>query len=207
MTARTWVLLAGAVGLLQTGCSTMNHTERGALGGGAVGAGVGALISNATGNTGAGAAIGGLGGALLGGAIGNDADKRDQEVADLKQAQAEQAYRDDQPTRIGEIIDLTNSGTDEAVILNHMRNNRMTFRLSADDIKLLNANKVSPRVIAAMQSSGDPVVVTRPPRPVVVREQVIVHEPVFVHRRPPPVVFVDPYCPPTGFHIHGRFRH
>lgn len=211
MTARRWgtrlaVLAVGVVGLVQTGCSTMNQTEKGVLGGGAIGAGIGTLIGSATGNPKTGAVVGGLLGAGVGGAIGNDLDRQDDQVRQIRQVEAEQAYQADQPQRIAEIIDLTVAGTDETVILNHMKNNGMTFQLTASDIKLLNANNVSPRVIAAMQTSMAPTVVTRPAKPIVVREQVIVHEPVYV-QPPRPVVFVDPYCPPTGFHIHGRFRH
>jgi hypothetical protein len=148
--------------------------------------------------------VGGLLGAGTGGLIGNDADRKDEQDRQVRQSVAEQAYRDDQPTRISEIIDLTRQGQDETVILNHMKNNRMRFRLSVDDLNTLKANSVSPRVIAAMQTSSDPVVVTRPSRPVVVREEVIVERPVYV-APPPPVMVVDPYCRP-GVHFHGRFR-
>jgi hypothetical protein len=209
MTTRGWItraaaLAVGAVGLLQAGCSSMNQTEKGVLGGGAIGAGLGTLIGSASGNPKTGAVVGGLLGAGGGGVIGNDADRKDEQARDVRQATAAQAYRNDQPQRISEIIDLTRSGQDETVILNHMKNNRMTFVLGVDDLNTLKTNGVSPRVIAAMQSSGDPVVVTRQPRPVVVREEVIVERPVYV-APPPPIMVVDPYCRP-GVHVHGRFR-
>lgn len=209
MTTRGWITRAavvsvGAVGLLQTGCSSMNQTEKGVLGGGAIGAGLGTLIGSASGNPKTGAVVGGLLGAGVGGVIGNDADRKDEQAREVRQATAAQAYRNDQPARISEIIDLTRSGQDETVILNHMKNNRMTFVLGVDDLNTLKANNVSPRVITAMQSSGDPVVVTRQPRPVVVREEVIVERPVYV-APPPPIMVVDPYCRP-GVHVHGRFR-
>lgn len=54
---------------LSSGCAT--PTRSGALGGGAVGAGAGALIGAGTGNPVAGAAIGGAVGAGAGAAIGN----------------------------------------------------------------------------------------------------------------------------------------
>ena len=46
-------------GLMLTGCSSMSNTDAGILGGGTVGAGVGAVVGKALGNTGAGALIGG----------------------------------------------------------------------------------------------------------------------------------------------------
>jgi hypothetical protein len=210
MTTRGWisrlaVLAVGAVGLLQTGCSTMNQTEKGVLGGGAIGAGLGTLIGSASGNPKTGAVVGGLLGAGVGGMIGNDADRQDEQNRQVLQAEAAQAYRNEQPGRIAEIIDLTRQGQDETVILNHIRNNRMTFVLSAADLNTLRANNVSPQVIAAMQNSTQPAVVTRPSRPVVVREEVIVEQPVYIRRAPPPpVVVYDPWCRP-GFHVHGRW--
>lgn len=209
MTTRGWIsrlaaLAVGAVGLLQTGCSTMNQTEKGVLGGGAIGAGLGTLIGSASGNPKTGAVVGGLLGAGVGGMIGNDADRKDEQDRQVRQSAADQAYRDDQPSRIAEIIDLTRQGQDETVILNHIRNNRMTFVLSSNDLNTLRTNNVSPRVIAAMQNSTQPAVVTRPSRPVVVREEVIVERPVYV-APPPPVMVVDPYCRP-GVHVYGRFR-
>lgn len=202
---RLAVLAVGAAGLLCTGCSTMNNTERGTLAGAGIGSVAGAIIGNATGNPKTGAVIGGLGGGLVGNLVGQDADRKEERTAAIQQSAAEQAYRDDQPQRVAEIIDLSNSGTDETVILNHLKNNRMTFRLSADDIKQLNANRVSPRVIAAMQNSSGAVVVNPAPRTVVVREPVVVRQPVYVAPPPPPVMIVDPYAPPARLHIHGHF--
>src|SRR5205823_13225256 len=59
-----FVFLAG-------GCESISHTDKGVLGGGAVGGATGALIGSATGHTGAGAAIGAGAGALTGALIGN----------------------------------------------------------------------------------------------------------------------------------------
>ena len=65
------LLLSPGLGFL-TGCESMTHTEKGVLGGGAIGAGTGALIGSATGHAGAGAVIGAAVGGLSGGLIGNE---------------------------------------------------------------------------------------------------------------------------------------
>src|SRR5258708_4246615 len=71
-----------APGLLSCGCSSMSNTEAGAVGGGLVGAGAGAVVGHALGNTGAGALIGAGAGALTGGLIGNSQDEREKKVAE-----------------------------------------------------------------------------------------------------------------------------
>ncbi len=191
---RLALLAVGAAGLLQAGCSTMNNTEKGALLGAGGGAIAGTLIDKATGGKGGtGALLGAAGGGILGGVIGNDSDKYEKRQADVRQATAERAYSDDQPTRIAEIVRLTRSGQEEGVILNHIKNNRMTFRLTADDLDTLKTNSVSPRVVAAMQNSAQSMVIAAPPKPVVVREVEYVDRPVYI--APPP--------PPPGLVIYG----
>src|SRR3954467_13428379 len=68
--------LLGGLAAGGAGCST--NTGTGALVGGALGAGTGAIVGhNSHGRTAEGALIGGAIGALTGGLIGNEADKRD----------------------------------------------------------------------------------------------------------------------------------
>jgi hypothetical protein len=67
----TWLLAA----LAATGCAT--HTGRGALAGSALGAGAGAIIGHAAGDSGLGAIIGAGSGLLLGGMAGNALDAYD----------------------------------------------------------------------------------------------------------------------------------
>ncbi len=61
------------ISLLAAGCATATPTQKGALGGSAIGAGLGAIIGHQSGRTAEGALIGaaagGLGGALLGDAM------------------------------------------------------------------------------------------------------------------------------------------
>lgn len=87
----TIALLAGALLVGATGCSSMNNTGKGALigtgGGAALGAGVGALIGGGKG-AGIGAAIGSAVGAGAGALIGKKMDKQQKE---LQQELAQQA--------------------------------------------------------------------------------------------------------------------
>ena len=70
--------------LLLAGCSgqPLSTREKGILGGGALGAGTGAIVGAAVGAPGAGAAIGGGLGALAGGVVGNELQNR--EVAETQ---------------------------------------------------------------------------------------------------------------------------
>src|SRR5258708_30940947 len=67
--------LALVPSLLACGCESMSNGEKGALAGGGIGAGTGAIIGSATHNTGAGAVIGGAVGALAGGLTGHAIDE------------------------------------------------------------------------------------------------------------------------------------
>ena len=86
------IMGASAVALLASGCATnpdgsyeFKRTGIGALGGAALGAGVGALVGGST-HRGRNAAIGGLTGAVVGGGIGNYMDRQ---AAALKKSMAE----------------------------------------------------------------------------------------------------------------------
>ncbi len=73
------------------GCAEPGDATRtGALGGGAVGAGLGAIIGSQTGDPGAGVAIGALAGAGAGAAIGNAFDARDAAIRNQDEAIARQ---------------------------------------------------------------------------------------------------------------------
>jgi hypothetical protein len=128
-----------------TGCSSMSHTGEGALAGGAIGAGTGALISKATGGSaGTGAVVGGLVGAVAGGAIGNEQDQREKQALQARAAAAGQMG-------VFDVIQWTKAGRSEDEIINQIRATNSTFVLSAEDISGLKANNVGDRVIAEMQ--------------------------------------------------------
>jgi hypothetical protein len=191
--AARWGLL-GLIAVGATGCSTVNNTERGALAGGAIGAGAGTLVGAATGNPKTGAVVGGLIGAGVGGIVGNEEDRKDRREAREQQVAATQAYADAQPQRINEIIDLARAGHSEQVIINHIRANSMTFVLGSADLNTLKSNGVPDRVILEMQTPQRSVAVA-PPR-YRQREVVYVADPYC--GPPPPVVFVRPPPPVVG---------
>ena len=141
-------LVSGAVlpALLLCGCSSLNHTENGALAGGGVGALTGALIGGATGHAGAGAAIGAGVGALAGGAIGHDMDKQDQRAA--------AAYRAHM-LGVTDVASMSQQHVNDAVIINQIRSTGSVFHLSSSDIVWLKQQGVSDTVITEMQVSAN----------------------------------------------------
>src|SRR4051794_40633604 len=73
-------VLALVPGVCGSGCQGMNHTEEGALGGGVIGAGAGALVGSALchrGGAATGALIGGALGATTGAVAGSNQDERE----------------------------------------------------------------------------------------------------------------------------------
>lgn len=70
------IALAGIIAL--PSCADQGpNTQRGAITGGLLGAGAGAIIGNQSGHAGTGALIGGASGALIGGAVGKNKDNRE----------------------------------------------------------------------------------------------------------------------------------
>jgi hypothetical protein len=146
-------LLLGSVLALCCGCSSMNNTESGALGGGAIGgllgAGVGALAHAPV----AGAAIGAATGALVGGAAGAQEDRREQ-VAQANAgaiAAANQQALARAPS-LPDIVQMTRNGVPEVNIIGQIRNSGVAYNLNADDLTYLSQNGVSSAVIAELQS-------------------------------------------------------
>lgn len=183
---RLCVLAAVAtVSVANIGCSTMNNTERGAIGGGVVGGALGTAVGAATGRPGAGAVIGGLTGAVAGGAIGNGIDKEEKRDREIAQAAAvADAQAQAQRMGIADVIGLAQAGHSDTVIINQIRSTRSSFTLVPSDLDMLKNAGVSQRVIAEMQAA-------RPapsPARVVVRETA----PIVYESAPPPAVIVRP---------------
>src|SRR5215210_9011757 len=86
------------VGLLTSGCKSMNKMQKGAVIGAAGGAAVGAGVGKAAHNTALGAIIGAAVGGVTGGVIGRQMDKEAKEIAQIPGAEVK---------RVGEGINVT----------------------------------------------------------------------------------------------------
>jgi hypothetical protein len=187
------VLSVSLLTVLGSGCQSPYHADRGALGGGLLGAGVGALVGNAVGgggllgagvgalvgnavgNPGAGAAIGAGVGAVSGAAIGAGMDEVEaKNRAMIEQQLGRQVAAGSVTT--DEVVNMTNAGVDDQLIINHVRAHGMAVPLSSGDLILLKQQGISPSVVEAMQTSpprvaqGQVVVAQPAPQPVIVEE-------------------------------------
>ncbi len=163
------------LGLAAAGCRSPYHADRGALTGGLLGAGTGAILGEVISDKpGAGAAIGAGIGAVTGGLIGNGLD----EVEAKNRAMiAQQMGRPVRPgaVSIDDVVAMTRAGVAEELIVNHVRNNGVARPLQSSDLIVLQQQGVSTRVIAAMQeppaaAAPAPVIVEPAPAPVIVEE-------------------------------------
>ncbi|MFN4261937.1 MAG: glycine zipper domain-containing protein [Gemmataceae bacterium] len=178
---RHWMLVAG---LMACGCAHMTNAERGALGGGAIGAGTGALIGGATGHPVAGALIGTGVGALSGGMIGKGVDNAERR-AEARLAAAT-ATPPPPPLGIVDIAQMAQQHISDAVIINQIRTTNSVYHLSPQDIGWLKANGVSDAVIIEMQATAQrqrPIAC--PPKPVYVTQPSVV----VIEQPPPPIGF------------------
>jgi hypothetical protein len=117
-------------------------SERGAVGGGALGAAIGALAAGPR-RAGAGVLIGAGAGAKAGASAGaSEEGKKRQEAAAAR------------GMSIDEVIRMTESRTDDTLIINQIRTSGSVFVLSSDDIVRLQTAGVSPRVITEMQATA-----------------------------------------------------
>jgi hypothetical protein len=162
-----------ALPALGGGCASNAGT--GALVGGGLGTLAGAAVGSASGHAGTGALIGAAAGGLVGGAAGaaEDAHERREAKAAVQR----------QMMGLEDVVKLTQSGTNDSIIIDQIRSSGTVFHLSADQIVWLQQNGVHEPVIREMQ-------MTAYARPVRVVEPVMVVEP------PPPPVGV-------GVVIHG----
>jgi hypothetical protein len=157
------------------GCCSPYHADQGALAGGALGAGTGAIIAGATRtNPLAGAAIGGGLGAITGGLIGNGMDEVEARNRAMIEQQLGRQVAQGAVT-IDDAVAMTKAGVSEELIVNHVRTHGMAAPLQANDLILLQQQGVSPRVVSAMQAASQPqpppMVIQQPaPTPVIVEE-------------------------------------
>jgi hypothetical protein len=167
--------------MLMSGCESMSPTDRGVVGGGALGATAGGLIGAATRtNPVVGALAGGILGATAGGLIGNEVERSEQ-----RQAMRQAAANAPPPLSLTDIASLTQHGTSDGIIINQIRTTGSVYRLTAAQIEWLQQSGVHEGVISEMQQTA-----YRAPRPVYGPppvQPVYVVEPVYA---PPPVVGV-----------------
>lgn len=156
------MMLGGLLAVMGlAGCESMSNTAKGGLIGGGMGAGLGAVAGG-----GKGALIGGLAGTLIGGAVGNDADQHERRQMEHHLAVAE-SRPSAPPVGIADVILFTREGVSDAGIIGRIRSSGSTFQLSYEDVRLLEANNVNPRVIAEMQNRPRVRVIRRDPPPVI----------------------------------------
>jgi hypothetical protein len=178
--------------ILTCGCSSMNNTEKGLLGGAAVGTGAGALIGR--GNP-AAMALGGIGGAAIGGIAGSAQDAREDRKKAYAAAEAAANAQAARQMSINEIVQMAQQRQSDAVIIGQINTTGSIFRLTSDDVNYLHQQGVSDQVINYMQQ---PRYVAVQPRPVVIYERPYVYPP----PPPPPPVYVEPG---VSIGVRGRF--
>ena len=162
-----------------SGCSSMNNTERGAVGGGVIGGLAGTAIGAATGHPGVGAAIGAGSGAVLGGLVGNEEDRQERRIA-AAQARNQMSLND--------IVQLTQRRVSDEIIINQINTSGSVFQLRSEDVIYLRDQGVSERVIAFMQAARGPVYINgRWVQP------------------GPGVVYVEPAAPPVAVGVGVGF--
>jgi hypothetical protein len=169
-------LLLGPCLIFCCGCSTMNNTERGLLGGGLLGAGVGTVAGLAVGDPVAGAAIGAGVGAGVGGLHGHSLDRAEQvgEIRGMQKMQAHQAAQVP-PLSKYDVVKLAQNHVSDDLIVNQIRESGSMYQLTAEDILMLRRSGVSDRVIMEMQNSRFRQPAPPPPGTVTV-----------IHQTPPP---------------------
>jgi uncharacterized protein YcfJ len=134
----------------QTPQGETDRTAGGALAGGAIGAGTGAIIGSASGHAGEGALIGGTIGAATGAIVGNQIDQAQREKVQQQNPQTLQRVDTGQPLGLADIKALARAGVSDDIIISQIRNSRTVYRLSTAEIIDLKNAGVSNRVIDFM---------------------------------------------------------
>ena len=185
MNYRYFVLTVLSTGVLLTGCYTPDgqpdRTATGALMGGAIGAGTGALIGNASGHhTAEGAAIGGAVGLLTGALIGNAMEQQHREALRAQAPQTLVRVEQGQPLATADVKALAKASVSDEIIISQIRNSHSVYHLSTAEIIDLKDAGVSLKVIDFMINTAATVseapapapgmVVVQPPPPAVYQE-------------------------------------
>jgi outer membrane lipoprotein SlyB len=125
--------------------SSCSKAGEGAAIGTIIGVGAGAAIAG-----GEGAIIGGAVGAASGALIGSALDDSDRE--NLQQESPDTLKKIDENKKLSmqDVINMSNAGLSDEVIINQIKSTHSTFSLSSSDIIKLKQNGVSENVINAM---------------------------------------------------------
>lgn len=176
-------------------CQSPQYRDQGALIGGLTGAGIGAAVGQHNKAPLAGTAIGAAVGTLAGAAVG---DAMDSEIA-RRTAEAErQAARQSRgAVTIAQVISMTRAGLSDDVIISHIQANGVAQRPTADDLIVLKNEKVSDRVILALQQQPIAAPAAKTTAPPVVVERYYYSDPWW----PPSCWGWNWHCPPR--HHHG----
>lgn len=140
-----WLLTL--ISLVTVGCSSKKGT--GALIGGAVGAGTGALIHKGPGAI-VGGAIGIVGGALIGASL----DDQDRKVMERTSPRTVERMDRAEPLTISDVIRLSQGGVTDETIVRYIQGTRTSYNLSQAQVQRLQNAGVSQRVINYMVDTG-----------------------------------------------------
>ncbi len=160
------------VAMFGFGCATEPgpYTTQGTILGGVLGAATGAAIGSKNDNAGAGAIIGGVAGAVLGGVIGNDMDAtREKKLPPpppppshpVFVPSAPPAHPVVGPVTFDDVKAMSAQKISDDTIINHIRQTRTVFRMTASNIIELKGAGVSEKVINFMIET--PTIFAAPP--------------------------------------------
>ena len=147
MRKKIWI--TGLMLLSGTGCSSMNNTESGALGGAAVGGVAGGLLGAVVRAPVAGAVVGGLVGSAVGASAGADQDRRENRDKYYQAAAAAQARNQ---MSLNDVVQMVQRGNSDTIVINQINATGSIFALTAEEINYLHDQRVSDAVISAMQA-------------------------------------------------------
>lgn len=205
----SFILFAATVAC-SLGCQTGPNFAAGGLLGGTTGGILGGAIGARDGKAGEGALIGAVAGGLAGAAIGNQQDANEiRAIEQVNQANrgAQAAYEQavsESAITFAQVVQMTQSGLSEAIIVNQLQVNGVLVRPTPNDLIGLKSNGVSDRVINAIQTAplaGHQVSQAYPPAPNAYAAQAVYDSPAAY---PPQTVIVES-APVVGvIHAPGR---
>lgn len=136
------VLFCVSVILVNASCeTTKSKAVEGGVIGGALGAVAGGIIGHQSGHGVGGAVIGGATGAAAGAIIGSQIEKKPAQETAAASGQVS----------VQQIVDLSKQGVSEGIIIDKISATNSKFTLTEADIKYLEQEGVSQKVIDAMQ--------------------------------------------------------